>query len=85
VRRLLAIAFILFCFEIGVFLVIVPWTVLWENNFLLDHVPMFRPLMLNNFVRGAVSGLGVIDLFVGLSELVIFVKSLRYATPSNND
>ena len=84
-RRLLAIAFILFCFEIGVFLVIVPWTVLWENNFLLDHVPMFRPLMLNNFVRGAVSGLGVIDLFVGLSELVIFVKSLRYATPSNND
>jgi len=85
VRRLLAIAFILFCFEIGVFLVIVPWTVLWEYNFLLDHVPMFRPLMLNNYVRGAVSGLGVIDLFVGLSELVIFVKSLRYATPSNND
>ena len=76
-NRLLAIAFILFCFEIGLFLVFVPWSALWENNVLLAHSLHLRSLVLNNFFRGAVSGLGVIDLALGLSELGRFWKSIR--------
>ena len=75
--RLLAIAFILFCFEIGIFLIFVPWSALWENNFLLGYSPLLRQVLLNNFVRGAVSGLGVIDFLIGLTELRIFWKSFR--------
>lgn len=75
-NRLLAVAFILFCFEIGLFLVFVPWSNLWEHNLLLLYVPM-RGLLLNNFVRGAVSGLGLIDLLLGLSELNRFWKSFK--------
>ena len=75
-NRLLAVAFILFCFEIGLFLVFVPWSSLWEHNVLLFYLPL-RGLLLNNFVRGAVSGLGVIDLFLGLGELNHFWKSLK--------
>jgi hypothetical protein len=75
-NRLLAVAFILFCFEIGLFLVFVPWSSLWEHNVLLTYLPL-RGLLLNNFVRGAVSGLGVIDLLLGLGELNQFWKSLR--------
>ena len=75
-NRLLAVAFILFCFEIGLFLVFVPWSSLWEHNVLLVYLPL-RGLLLNNFVRGAVSGLGVIDLLLGLGELNQFWKSLR--------
>jgi hypothetical protein len=75
-NRLLAVAFILFCFEIGLFLVFVPWSSLWEHNVLLVYLPL-RGLLLNNFVRGAVSGLGVIDLLLGLGELSQFWKSLR--------
>ena len=75
-NRLLAVAFILFCFEIGLFLVFVPWSNLWEHNILLIYVPV-RGLLLNNFVRGAVSGLGLVDLFLGLGELNRFWKSFK--------
>ena len=75
-NRLLAVAFILFCFEIGLFLVFVPWSSLWEHNVLLLYLPL-RGLLLNNFVRGAVSGLGVVDLFLGLGGLTQFWKSLK--------
>jgi hypothetical protein len=81
-NRLLAVAFILFCFEIGVFLVFVPWSQLWENNVLLGHSFYLRRLLLNNFFRGAVSGLGVIDLLLGFSELGRFWKSLRIVNRS---
>ena len=76
-NRLLAVAFILFCFEIGFFLVFVPWSQLWEHNVLLSYSLHIRRLLLNNFFRGAVSGLGVIDLVLGFSELGRFWRSLK--------
>ncbi len=76
-NRLLAVAFILFCFEIGLFLVFVPWSNLWEHNALLLYLPL-RALLMNNFFRGAVSGLGVIDVFMGLGELSRFWKSFNF-------
>ena len=76
-NRVLAAAFILFCFEIGLFLVFVPWSQLWEHNVLLGYSFTLQHLLLNNFVRGAVSGLGVVDLFLGLGELNRFWKSLK--------
>jgi hypothetical protein len=75
-NRLLAIAFILFCFEIGLFLVFVPWSNLWDHNLLLFYLPL-RGVLLNNFVRGAVSGLGLVDLCLGLGELNRFRKSFK--------
>jgi hypothetical protein len=78
-NRLLAVAFILFCFEIGLFLVFVPWSQLWEHNVLLVYSLTLRGFLLNNFVRGAVSGLGVVDVGLGLSELTRFWKSLKIA------
>jgi hypothetical protein len=76
-NRFLAVAFILFCFEIGLFLIFVPWSALWESNVLLMYSFSLRNFLLNNFVRGAVSGLGLIDIALGLSELAAFWKSLK--------
>ena len=76
-NRLLAVAFILFCFEIGLFLIFVPWSTLWETNALLTYSFLLRNFLLNNFVRGAVSGLGVVDVALGLSELAMLWKSLK--------
>lgn len=81
-NRLLAVAFILFCFEIGLFLVFVPWSQLWEHNVLLAYSLHLRGLLLNNFVRGAVSGLGLVDLVLGLSELSRFWRSLKIVNRS---
>jgi len=76
-NRLLAVAFILFCFEVGLFLIFVPWSTLWESNVLLTYSFSLRNFLLNNFVRGAVSGLGLIDVVLGLAELAVFWRSLR--------
>jgi hypothetical protein len=75
--RLLAVAFILFCLEIGLFLIFVPWSGFWETNFLLNYVPVLRPVVLNNFFRGAVTGLGAIDILFGLQELKLLLRSFR--------
>jgi len=76
-NRLLAVAFILFCLEIGLFLMFVPWSALWEHNVLLSYSPALRGLLLNNFVRGGVSGLGAVDVVLGLVELGRLWKSLK--------
>jgi len=78
--RLLSIASIFFCFEIGLFLVIIPWSELWEGNYFLNYVPAFRPVVLHNFSRAGVTALGGIDILIGLSELRNFVRSLRAPT-----
>lgn len=78
--RLLAIASIFFCFEIGLFLVFIPWSELWEGNGLLAYIPRLRPFILHDGFRTAVTGLGGLDLFIGLTELRHFLKSLRVSS-----
>ena len=45
------------------------WPVLWEHNYFAMAWPPLRTILLNNFVRGAVSGLGVVNLFAGFADL----------------
>jgi hypothetical protein len=59
-----------FFFEIGFALVVVPWSAFWDRNYFAEAVPAIHAVITNNFVRGAVSGLGVINLIAGLGELI---------------
>jgi len=56
--------------EFGLLLIIVPWSAYWDRNYFAALIPQVRPLIINNFVRGAVSGLGVVNLIAGISELL---------------
>lgn len=47
-----------------------PWSSFWELNYFGHVLPVLEPVLHNNFVRGAVSGLGVINLVAGFFELV---------------
>ncbi|MEW5979181.1 MAG: hypothetical protein AB1898_25580 [Acidobacteriota bacterium] len=71
-NKLLVAGFIFFCFELGFFLLIFPWSEYWENNFFLSYLPSIRELVLNNYFRGAVSGLGIVDIALGLWEAFHF-------------
>ena len=66
-KRLLIVAFF---FEIGFALLVVPWSAFWDRNYFAEAVPVIHTVITNNFVRGAVSGLGVINLASGLGELI---------------
>jgi len=60
---------ILIVFELGVLLVIVPWSNFWQYNGLLQRYPDLIPIMLSPYVRGAVSGLGVLDILIAASMI----------------
>ena len=61
--------------EAGLLLILIPWSAFWDRNYFADLVPGLRPFITNNFVRGAVSGLGAVNLFAALSELAeIFTR-----------
>lgn len=66
-RRLVLVAFFL---EIGFVLIVIPWSPFWDRNYFAQLLPALHALITNNFVRGAVSGLGLINVSVGLAELV---------------
>ncbi len=46
-----------------------PWSTFWERNYLVSLLPHLYPLLTNDFVRGAISGLGILNLLAGLAEL----------------
>ena len=81
--RLTIILFILVCFEIGLLLVFLPWHRSWQENnihFLLTdslNAPGLRQLVLSGYVRGAVSGLGLVNIVIGVREIVNFRSSVR--------
>lgn len=61
--------------EAGLLLVLIPWSTFWDRNYFAEAIPGLRELVTNNFVRGAVSGLGVLNLFAALAELAeIFTR-----------
>lgn len=53
---------------VGPFLVVAPWTALWDSNYLLQTHPALRALVLSAFTRGAVSGLGLVNIVLAVHE-----------------
>jgi len=62
------IFFVLFCLEIGLVLVLLPWTLFWDNNYFFSLTPGLGELWLSTYLRGGVSGIGIINLWIGLAE-----------------
>lgn len=58
-----------FFVEVGLLLVVLPWSTAWEKNYFAYAWPALRSVLSNDFVRGAVSGLGFVNLFAGFAEL----------------
>lgn len=65
-NRLLLTAYF---FEVGVILVVAPWSTFWDLNYFSESLPLLQTLARNNFVRGAVSGIGVLNLAAGVADL----------------
>ena len=62
-NRLLRALTVVLLFEMGALLLYLPWSALWDKNYLLHQVEWLKPFILHPSVRGMVSGLGVLDIF----------------------
>jgi hypothetical protein len=67
-RRGLLTCAIVFTFEVGLFLLIFPWKSIWELSWVPTHSPGLAAVWLSPFFRGAVSGLGVLNIYIAVSE-----------------
>jgi len=65
----LALIFIVFCMELGMFLVIFPWSDYWDRSFFAWLTPEWRLYWANAYLRGGVSGLGIVNVYIALVEI----------------
>ena len=59
--RALRVLLILIWLEMGLILILIPWTGFWETNYFLNRYPDLIQYLLNPYLRGAISGLGLMD------------------------
>ena len=71
------IIYILYSLEVGILLLFLPWSAIWENNYLLYLYPKLRPVVSNPFLKGAVLGLGIVNILIGIQEIAQFRKNAR--------
>lgn len=51
-------------------LVITPWSRFWDRNYFTALWPWLALVMGNDFVKGAVSGIGLISVLAALGEIM---------------
>lgn len=75
-RPWLYILYLVYCAEAGIYLALVPWTVLWAP--MASSWPEgVRAFLLGGTARGAVSAFGVLMLVVCGVDLNRFCRALR--------
>ena len=63
------LVFLAYFVEVGLLLLVVPWSPFWDRNYFLDLWPAVEAVLRSNLARGAVSGLGLINLWAAMAEL----------------
>jgi hypothetical protein len=79
-RRVLGICLIIFALELGLFLLVYPWRRDWEMSWIPVHSPSLAAVWMSAYFRGAISGLGLLNLAVAAAE---FSKQVKMFGRSN--
>lgn len=66
---ILRLCLILFTTEIGIVLVAFPWMSNWESNYFRDLLPKGNAYWDAPSFKGAVTGLGLVNLYVALLQV----------------
>lgn len=69
--------FALYCIEAGLFFTIVPWTRLWTMNPWLHQNLTIGLWVDNPFVRGFISGFGIVHILLGVKEIIRLARARR--------
>lgn len=48
---------------------LIPWSAFWERNYFVEWSPAVEAILTSNYVRGAISGLGLVNIVTALVEL----------------
>jgi hypothetical protein len=65
-NRFFRVLLLIFWLGFGLALILVPWSDIWETNYFLYQYPGLALFLKNAFLRGAISGLGFMDVLLSL-------------------
>ena len=88
VARLTLIFLIFLSLEVGIALILLPWISIgvigdWGDNYLLamavdkTGLPILRTVVSSGWVRGAVTGLGILNVLVAFWEIAYFKRGVE--------
>jgi hypothetical protein len=70
IYKLGMLLFIIVCFEVGAFLIVFPWTQQWDGNSVGHLFPWLSALWSSSYFRGALSGLGLLNIYISLGDVL---------------
>jgi hypothetical protein len=77
-QRVSLLVLVLFCVYLGVLVMVLPWwTKVWDNNLFIQSHPALAAVLHNGAVRGLISGVGLLDIWIGVSEAVHYRDQRR--------
>jgi hypothetical protein len=77
-QRISLCVLVLFCVYLGVLVMVLPWwTRMWDQNLFLEARPHLARFLHLGAVRGAISGMGLLDIWIGISEAVHYRETRR--------
>ncbi len=48
---------------------LIPWSAFWDHNYFVEFSPAIGRLLTSNYTRGAITGLGLLNVWAALAEL----------------
>jgi hypothetical protein len=61
---------VLLCSTLGAMLMVLPWLWVWEHNYFAGPASRWSDWWLNPYLRGAITGLGVVNVGISFCELL---------------
>lgn len=87
IEKLTVIFFVLLFLLVGIILIVFPWVdfgiITWNDNYLLTLISQktgltfLQPTVASGWFRGAVSGLGILNLFFAFWEMAHFNRNVE--------
>ncbi len=74
-QRFSLVVLVTFCLYLGLLLFCLPWTRFWVQNPYILAYPKLGHLLLHGTTRGVVSGIGLMDIWIGLTEVIHYRNS----------
>jgi hypothetical protein len=67
-NRIMRVLILLLWLVLGLALILVPWSDIWDTNYFLYQYPALGIFLKNPFLRGAISGLGFMNVLLSLES-----------------
>ena len=59
----------MFYIEVGLLLIVLPWSAFWDRNYFVYALSALEPLFTSPYFRGGITGVGLLNLIAGYGEI----------------